>query len=471
MFANIYGQEISIEEISEKVIIYGASTRNKKLIEELKGKKKILFCVDSNDEKWGGVLYGLDIYSPQHMNKVKEASVISCLLGNAESVQESVHKYGKFETFFYSRNEFENIDNCNFVEDTYKYIHIFPESPFVCVFYDMIEKFMDIKEHLFCVDLVVSEQKEVRREILEFFKKKSVSNVMYINDYLNNYYVNNSIREFKKIDFENAKVYLHSAFWGKCLRNALKSIMDKDESYSSWICWGADGLKDKMDSESVDIVKKINTHYASNARIKEVSDLYGVKVCETCAQYAYIPNESLSNECANIENMRILLGHSATFEDMHADGFEVLSKYKDNDIEIYAPMSYGSIEYRDEVITKGKEIFGEKFIPLLNFMHTSEYFKFLKTIDIAVFPMKRGMAGTTLKYLSVLRKPVFGHISKLKDFYEMFSIEYKEIDKLNQLSYDKLYNKYHCKSKDIDSELEMYNYNIFKEWEKILLCK
>lgn len=50
-----------------------------------------------------------------------------------------------------------------------------------------------------------------------------------------------------------------------------------------------------------------------------------------------------------------------------------------------------------KVIIKGKELFGEKFIPLTEFMTFEKYLEFLGSIDIAIFAHKRQQAmGNTI---------------------------------------------------------------------------
>jgi hypothetical protein len=88
--------------------------------------------------------------------------------------------------------------------------------------------------------------------------------------------------------------------------------------------------------------------------------------------------------------------------------FDFLLPYKDNDILIYCPLSYGPyIEYRDSVIKKGKELFNEKFIPLTQFMSLAEYRSFLNSMDVAVFNHKTQTAMGVTTSLLAMGKIVF----------------------------------------------------------------
>ncbi|MDE6432738.1 MAG: TDP-N-acetylfucosamine:lipid II N-acetylfucosaminyltransferase, partial [Lachnospiraceae bacterium] len=83
--------------------------------------------------------------------------------------------------------------------------------------------------------------------------------------------------------------------------------------------------------------------------------------------------------------IRILVGNSATRENYQVEAFEVLKKYKDEKIEIICPLSYGDEKYRDEVIEKGKQILGDKFVALTEFMEKDKYIELLATCDVAIF--------------------------------------------------------------------------------------
>jgi hypothetical protein len=56
---------------------------------------------------------------------------------------------------------------------------------------------------------------------------------------------------------------------------------------------------------------------------------------------------------------------------------EKLRKYKNENIKVYVPLSYGGDQsYADAVVSKGKEIIEDRFIPILNFMQFKKYLNF-----------------------------------------------------------------------------------------------
>ena len=114
---------------------------------------------------------------------------------------------------------------------------------------------------------------------------------------------------------------------------------------------------------------------------------------------SYEPKE---DSCINI-----LVGNSADSTNNHAEIFDVLLTYKDSDIKIYCPLSYGENGYAATVMQKGKEMFGSKFYPILDFMGASDYKKFLSKIDIAIFAHDRQQAFGNKVWLLGMGKTVY----------------------------------------------------------------
>lgn len=103
--------------------------------------------------------------------------------------------------------------------------------------------------------------------------------------------------------------------------------------------------------------------------------------------------------------INIQLGNSADPSNNHIDILKKLVKYKDENIQLFIPLSYGNEEYAKKVIAYGKELFGDKFVPLTEFMPFEKYLEFLGEIDIAIFAHKRQQAmGNTITLLGLGKK-------------------------------------------------------------------
>jgi len=103
--------------------------------------------------------------------------------------------------------------------------------------------------------------------------------------------------------------------------------------------------------------------------------------------------------------INIQIGNSADPSNEHFEMLEILEKYRDEDIKIFAPLSYGPKDYAYKVKDEGEKIFGDKFVAMLDFMPFEEYLTFLGEIDIAIFNHKRQQAmGNTISLLGLGKK-------------------------------------------------------------------
>jgi len=103
--------------------------------------------------------------------------------------------------------------------------------------------------------------------------------------------------------------------------------------------------------------------------------------------------------------VNVLLGNSADRSNEHFEAYLMLEKFRDKNIHIYAPLSYGDHRYAQEVAAQGRMLFGSKFTPLLDFLPLEEYSKLLAKIDVAVFNHRRQQAmGNTTTLLGMGKK-------------------------------------------------------------------
>ncbi|MEA2017615.1 MAG: TDP-N-acetylfucosamine:lipid II N-acetylfucosaminyltransferase, partial [Campylobacterota bacterium] len=130
--------------------------------------------------------------------------------------------------------------------------------------------------------------------------------------------------------------------------------------------------------------------------------------------------------------INIQLGNSADPSNNHIDVLKNLEQYKDEDIQIFVPLSYGDQEYAKEIILKGKELFGDKFIPLTEFMPFEKYLDFLSEIDIAIFAHKRQQAmGNTITLLGLGKKVYIDSGTVQFDFFKKNNVEVFDVNSIN----------------------------------------
>ncbi|ATJ82661.1 4-alpha-L-fucosyltransferase [Halomonas beimenensis] len=105
--------------------------------------------------------------------------------------------------------------------------------------------------------------------------------------------------------------------------------------------------------------------------------------------------------------LTILVGNSADPSNNHIEALERLLPFKDKNILIFVPLSYGDQGHAKKIIAKGKAWFGEKLVPMTEFMRFEQYLSFLQSIDVAVFNHRRQQAmGNTITLLG-MGKTVF----------------------------------------------------------------
>ncbi len=132
------------------------------------------------------------------------------------------------------------------------------------------------------------------------------------------------------------------------------------------------------------------------------------------------------------DTINIQIGNSADPTNNHLDILEKLQKYKDENIKIFAPLSYGNMEYAQEIADKGKELFGEKFVAMVDFMPFEKYLDFLGEVDIAIFAHKRQQAmGNTITLLGLGKKVYLDSETVQFDFFRKHDVaifDVKNID-------------------------------------------
>lgn len=88
----------------------------------------------------------------------------------------------------------------------------------------------------------------------------------------------------------------------------------------------------------------------------------------------------------------ILVGNSATETNNHIDIFVKIEKIVPADKQIIIPLSYGSSNYREYVISKGHEFFAGQLRPLVDFMPLVEYQSLIQSCSVAIFGHERQQA-------------------------------------------------------------------------------
>lgn len=133
---------------------------------------------------------------------------------------------------------------------------------------------------------------------------------------------------------------------------------------------------------------------------------YGAKgkYCE-CIMYLSNVFHNVYQEQKKDCCIHIQIGNSADPSNNHAEIINLLEEIKEENIKIYAPLSYGDKEYANKIINEGKEKFGDKFIPLVDFIEFEDYLAYMNKIDIAIFNHNRQQAmGNIINFIGKGKK-------------------------------------------------------------------
>lgn len=270
------------------------------------------------------------------------------------------------------------------------------EPKFMQSFIDFIKENFDYSKHKFIIREHFNDMK-VNIDSNTIFLPKSYSKFKRLLIFM--YQVN-------KAD----KIILHGLFHSDIIYALLLQPWILKKCY--WIMWGGDfyfpETKSKIKHE---IIKEMG--YLVNVLENEynlVKIWYGAKG-RYVQSFGYPSNifnhKSFHTSQKNINTLYILIGNSATETNHHSEILKKLEKYKNENIKIFAPLSYGDKDYAKKVTIEGEKIFKNKFIPIFDFMVYESYFQFLNTIDIAIFAHNRSQGMGNIINLLGLGKKVY----------------------------------------------------------------
>lgn len=230
----------------------------------------------------------------------------------------------------------------------------------------------------------------------------------------------NVLNDFFKISIEMHKadkVILHGLFNGHLIYIlALQSWLLKK---CHWVIWGGDLYKHDLncrgwrwykDELLRNFVIARMGHLVTYVRgdYELARKWYGARGSYyECIMYQ-------SNLCKEYEipqktssSLTILIGNSADPANNHIEVFAKLLRFKDEDIRIIVPLSYGNEDYAKDIADTGRNFFGEKLSLLTELIPFQQYLELLGEVDIAVFNHKRQQAMGNIITLLGLGKTVY----------------------------------------------------------------
>ena len=228
-------------------------------------------------------------------------------------------------------------------------------------------------------------------------------------------------------------------------------------------------LLKKCIQKSAAVVNLIEEDYTELKRILGIKDMkhFVAPMCKNPKEnidYASYRNlEKTDNVC------RILVGNSATVHNQHEEILKILSKYANENIEIYCPLSYGWKEYGDKVIALGKDYFGDKFHPLTEQLPKDKYVEFLATCDIGIYNNNRQQAMGNISILARLGKKVYlRDDTAMWSHFEKIGYRFNKISELQDADFEDItvYSE-EQKNHNIQAR-ELWERQTIVLWEKVL---
>ncbi|SDX79067.1 TDP-N-acetylfucosamine:lipid II N-acetylfucosaminyltransferase [Salimicrobium album] len=310
-----------------------------------------------------------------------------------------------------------------------KILHIENTDKFVEPFNAFINNNFNKNDHEFALNISKDEDKF----------KLLMNNMTYIKGYKGLIKINNKM-------YLSKKIILHSLPKPKIL--LLLALQPWLLKKCYWVIWGSDlynyrkpkkKIKDKiLESVKKYIVKRfkgivslVPGDYELARRWYGVQGKYyhGIYVNPINIKFLNILKK---DDSKRKDTINIQIGNSAAPTNNHIEVLEQLYKFKNQNIKIFAPLSYGNKSHASKVSEYGKTLFGDKFIPLTNFLSPPRYAEYLSNIDIGIFNNNRQQGIFNINSFLYLNKTVMLRTdTTMWDFYKQFKVQLHSINELN----------------------------------------
>lgn len=346
-----------------------------------------------------------------------------------------------------------------------KILHFFPNEKFTVDYIVRINTLFPQREHI-------------------FFVYNNNNNICSENDLPFDNVIFGEIEDEKHSVSElfnsSDRIVLHSLFFNFKSKCFLLKLMKKYSKPVFWNIWGADLYNDYRTYHGSKNIKHI---LKEEVRKRLIAGLYGaiasedypelIKMYKTNAKqyvaaysYKFIDNIPYT-KTDNIIN--IMVGHSATETCRHLEAFEMLKPYEGK-IRVYCPLSYpkDQDEYIEKVTNRGRELFGEQFYPMTDFMEYSDYVSFLNKIDIGVFNNDRQQGNGNIINLMYLGKKLYiSSENNLLKTYEKLGAQLNTVDQINQSDFLEAYSE-EIKKKNHQIIVDRYSDEAFyDQWNNV----
>jgi len=275
-----------------------------------------------------------------------------------------------------------------------KILHIMILDKFIPPFIKFINENFNSNEHIFVV---------IGKPRSDYGMDLNINNVFWLDRKL-------KIIEFEKYLYKAEKIILHGLWDERILK--LLAVQPWLLKKSYWIMWGGDFYFPEIQSDLRKyIIKNIrNIITYVDGDVEYIKKYYKADTKRHYKCFMYLSNIFDESKYKNCQKMKkdeiwILVGNSATDTNRHELVFDKLKRFKDDNIRLIVPLSYGDDEYRKRIIEIGRREFSNKFYPIVEFLPYEQYLNIIYNIDIAIFFHNRSQAmGNTIQILGLGKK-------------------------------------------------------------------
>ena len=295
-------------------------------------------------------------------------------------------------------------------------------------------------------------------------------------------------------------IFLHSLFFTS--KEKVQLLLDKELLKKLvWIEWGADLYSWRQNGQFKAILKnKINYKFRSSfsnivcifppdvdyvkkqfpctSRQIYYAPYNGFPVDEEFLNYKIDSRLAEANKCG--EPVWIQIGQNSLETLNHIRVLKAISKFKDENIRIVLPLSYGGTkEYADRVVDYAEKTFPGKVVALRDFMPKEKYFELINKVGIAIFDTDRQCALGNIERLFFRNVKVY--LSENGVMYKYFAdlgVPVKKCEDIKSESFKNFiapptienrdgFMKYIKSLSSIDSTIERWNY-IFENLRHVI---
>lgn len=263
-------------------------------------------------------------------------------------------------------------------------------------------------------------------------------------------------------------IILHGIFFGTTSLLPLLALLIIFPKYKKRLCWIEHG-GDLYNWKRPDNTMKIKLVNWMNKYVRECASVIGVchpvdeaflkKEFDTQAVCVYSQLRTLADPFSEWERVKpkggdvtnrptlVQVGHNAFQLGNHIRILDMLEQFKDEEIKIVMPVSYGTTgifgsiyggkHYLKSIIVVAKQIFGDKVSILRKKIPVDNYNKYLWNVDIVIFDLYRQAGLGNLHALLYMNKKIFmpsGTI--LYDWFTSRGVEIYDTNMIPNMNYE-----------------------------------